>query len=100
MYPCGLLLPPSDDLILMCVCVQGKGTDEGTDTGDEANTGSNKRLARSFMGSFSKRKVILEGFTLCVHVISVLLYSSGQVSWSDQIQVDYSFMFSPAEEDR
>ncbi|XP_056628469.1 1-phosphatidylinositol 4,5-bisphosphate phosphodiesterase eta-2a isoform X3 [Triplophysa dalaica] len=35
--------------------VKGKG-DGGTDTGDEANAGSNKRLARSFMGSFSKRK--------------------------------------------
>ncbi|KAA0713534.1 1-phosphatidylinositol 4,5-bisphosphate phosphodiesterase eta-2 [Triplophysa tibetana] len=35
--------------------VKGKG-DEVTDTGDEANAGSNKRLARSFMGSFSKRK--------------------------------------------
>ncbi|XP_057182829.1 1-phosphatidylinositol 4,5-bisphosphate phosphodiesterase eta-2a isoform X7 [Triplophysa rosa] len=35
--------------------VKGKG-DEGTDTGDEANAGSNKRLAKSFMGSFSKRK--------------------------------------------
>ncbi|XP_051508487.1 1-phosphatidylinositol 4,5-bisphosphate phosphodiesterase eta-2-like [Myxocyprinus asiaticus] len=35
--------------------LKGKQED-GTDTGDEANIGGNKRLARSFMGSFSKRK--------------------------------------------
>lgn len=35
--------------------MKGKG-DESADTGDEANTGGNKRLARSFMGNFSKRK--------------------------------------------
>ncbi|XP_073723559.1 1-phosphatidylinositol 4,5-bisphosphate phosphodiesterase eta-2a [Misgurnus anguillicaudatus] len=35
--------------------MKGKG-DESGDTGDEANTGGNKRLARSFMGNFSKRK--------------------------------------------
>ncbi|XP_072538384.1 1-phosphatidylinositol 4,5-bisphosphate phosphodiesterase eta-2a isoform X1 [Salminus brasiliensis] len=34
---------------------KGKG-DDAMDTGDEANPSSNKRLARSFMGSFSKRK--------------------------------------------
>ncbi|XP_076845100.1 1-phosphatidylinositol 4,5-bisphosphate phosphodiesterase eta-2a [Brachyhypopomus gauderio] len=35
----------------------GKGRgDDGTDTGDEATPSSNKRLGRSFMGSFSKRK--------------------------------------------
>ncbi|KAJ4934943.1 hypothetical protein JOQ06_007723 [Pogonophryne albipinna] len=31
-------------------------SEEGTDTGDEANPCSNKRTGRSFMGSFSKRK--------------------------------------------
>uniref|UniRef100_A0AAR2IXZ9 Phosphoinositide phospholipase C n=1 Tax=Pygocentrus nattereri TaxID=42514 RepID=A0AAR2IXZ9_PYGNA len=30
--------------------------DDAMDTGDEANPSTNKRLARSFMGSFSKRK--------------------------------------------
>ncbi|KAM7411002.1 hypothetical protein PAMA_021128 [Pampus argenteus] len=30
--------------------------DDGTDTADEANSSSNKRTGRSFMGSFSKRK--------------------------------------------
>ncbi|XP_018592073.2 1-phosphatidylinositol 4,5-bisphosphate phosphodiesterase eta-2a isoform X2 [Scleropages formosus] len=34
---------------------QGKGED-GADTADEANPSTNKRLGRSFMGSFSKRK--------------------------------------------
>ncbi|XP_061113196.1 1-phosphatidylinositol 4,5-bisphosphate phosphodiesterase eta-2a isoform X2 [Conger conger] len=33
----------------------GKG-DDGTDTADEATPNTNKRLGRSFMGSFSKRK--------------------------------------------
>ncbi|XP_063747166.1 1-phosphatidylinositol 4,5-bisphosphate phosphodiesterase eta-2a isoform X2 [Eleginops maclovinus] len=31
-------------------------SEDGTDTGDEANPSSNKRTGRSFMGSFSKRK--------------------------------------------
>ncbi|XP_016150450.1 1-phosphatidylinositol 4,5-bisphosphate phosphodiesterase eta-2-like isoform X1 [Sinocyclocheilus grahami] len=35
--------------------LKGKAEDS-TDTGDEGNIGGNKRLARSFMGSFSKRK--------------------------------------------
>ncbi|KAI2661257.1 1-phosphatidylinositol 4,5-bisphosphate phosphodiesterase eta-2 [Labeo rohita] len=35
--------------------LKGKAEDS-TDTGDEANVGGNKRLGRSFMGSFSKRK--------------------------------------------
>ncbi|XP_066500454.1 1-phosphatidylinositol 4,5-bisphosphate phosphodiesterase eta-2a [Hoplias malabaricus] len=35
--------------------MKGK-VDDAMDTGDEANPSSNKRLARSFMGSFSKRK--------------------------------------------
>ncbi|XP_046895188.1 1-phosphatidylinositol 4,5-bisphosphate phosphodiesterase eta-2a isoform X1 [Hypomesus transpacificus] len=35
--------------------LKDKGED-GTDTGDEANPSTNKRLGRSFMGSFSKRK--------------------------------------------
>lgn len=35
--------------------LKGKAEDS-TDTGDEANIGGNKRLARTFMGSFSKRK--------------------------------------------
>lgn len=35
---------------------QGKSED-GTDTADEANPSSNKRTSRSFIGSFSKRKV-------------------------------------------
>ncbi|XP_058640791.1 1-phosphatidylinositol 4,5-bisphosphate phosphodiesterase eta-2a isoform X2 [Onychostoma macrolepis] len=35
--------------------LKGKAEDS-TDTGDEANSGGNKRLGRSFMGSFSKRK--------------------------------------------
>ncbi|XP_051282327.1 1-phosphatidylinositol 4,5-bisphosphate phosphodiesterase eta-2a isoform X3 [Dicentrarchus labrax] len=34
---------------------KGKSED-GTDTGDEANPSTNKRTGRSFMGSFSKRK--------------------------------------------
>ncbi|KAL4646079.1 1-phosphatidylinositol 4,5-bisphosphate phosphodiesterase eta-2 isoform X1 [Arapaima gigas] len=34
---------------------QGKGED-GADTADEANPSTNKRVGRSFMGSFSKRK--------------------------------------------
>ncbi|XP_071203202.1 1-phosphatidylinositol 4,5-bisphosphate phosphodiesterase eta-2-like isoform X2 [Salvelinus alpinus] len=34
---------------------KGKGDDDA-DTGDEANPSTNKRLGRSFMGSFSKRK--------------------------------------------
>ncbi|KAM7405470.1 hypothetical protein PAMP_012729 [Pampus punctatissimus] len=34
--------------------------DDGTDTADEANPSSNKRTGRSFMGSFSKRKVCLQ----------------------------------------
>uniref|UniRef100_A0A671KJ42 Phosphoinositide phospholipase C n=1 Tax=Sinocyclocheilus anshuiensis TaxID=1608454 RepID=A0A671KJ42_9TELE len=38
--------------------MKGKAEDS-TDTGDEANVGGNKRLGRSFMGSFSKRKVVL-----------------------------------------
>uniref|UniRef100_A0A672P840 Phosphoinositide phospholipase C n=1 Tax=Sinocyclocheilus grahami TaxID=75366 RepID=A0A672P840_SINGR len=36
--------------------LKGKAEDS-TDTGDEANVGGNKRLGKSFMGSFSKRKV-------------------------------------------
>ncbi|XP_037392064.1 1-phosphatidylinositol 4,5-bisphosphate phosphodiesterase eta-2a isoform X4 [Pygocentrus nattereri] len=47
-------LPPSgkhDEKMDM----KGKG-DDAMDTGDEANPSTNKRLARSFMGSFSKRK--------------------------------------------
>lgn len=36
--------------------LQGKSED-GTDTADEANPSSNKRTGRSFIGSFSKRKV-------------------------------------------
>ncbi|KPP59014.1 hypothetical protein Z043_123107, partial [Scleropages formosus] len=35
---------------------KGKGED-GADTADEANPSTNKRLGRSFMGSFSKRKL-------------------------------------------
>ncbi|XP_016345022.1 1-phosphatidylinositol 4,5-bisphosphate phosphodiesterase eta-2a isoform X2 [Sinocyclocheilus anshuiensis] len=35
--------------------LKGKAEDS-TDTGDEGNIGGNKHLARSFMGSFSKRK--------------------------------------------
>ncbi|XP_016141764.1 1-phosphatidylinositol 4,5-bisphosphate phosphodiesterase eta-2a isoform X8 [Sinocyclocheilus grahami] len=35
--------------------LKGKAEDS-TDTGDEANVGGNKRLGKSFMGSFSKRK--------------------------------------------
>lgn len=38
--------------------IQGKAEDS-TDTGDEANAGGNKRLGKSFMGNFSKRKVVL-----------------------------------------
>ncbi|XP_046727349.1 1-phosphatidylinositol 4,5-bisphosphate phosphodiesterase eta-2a isoform X6 [Silurus meridionalis] len=47
-------LPPSaqrDEKTAM----KGKG-DETTDTGDESSPSTNKRLARSFMGSFSRRK--------------------------------------------
>ncbi|KTF79742.1 hypothetical protein cypCar_00049477, partial [Cyprinus carpio] len=35
--------------------LKGKAEDS-TDTGDEGNIGGNKRLSKSFMGSFSKRK--------------------------------------------
>uniref|UniRef100_A0A8C1UFS9 Phosphoinositide phospholipase C n=1 Tax=Cyprinus carpio TaxID=7962 RepID=A0A8C1UFS9_CYPCA len=38
--------------------LKGKAEDS-TDTGDEGNIGGNKRLSKSFMGSFSKRKVVL-----------------------------------------
>lgn len=38
--------------------IQGKAEDS-TDTGDEGNIGGNKRLSKSFMGSFSKRKVVI-----------------------------------------
>ncbi|KAJ8257694.1 hypothetical protein GJAV_G00188690 [Gymnothorax javanicus] len=34
----------------------GKGEDTGTDTADESNPSTNKRVSKSFMGSFSKRK--------------------------------------------
>lgn len=44
--------------------LQGKSED-GTDTADEANPSSNKRTGRSFMGTFSKRKV---------RVLSLLLH--------------------------
>ncbi|KAJ8388081.1 hypothetical protein AAFF_G00146990 [Aldrovandia affinis] len=47
-------LPPSGKLN-ETPALNGKGED-GTDTADEANPNTNKRLGRSFMGSFSKRK--------------------------------------------
>ncbi|XP_033943743.1 1-phosphatidylinositol 4,5-bisphosphate phosphodiesterase eta-2a isoform X2 [Pseudochaenichthys georgianus] len=54
-----------DSFTIAALPPAGKSTDntgskgkseEGTDTGDEANPCSNKRTGRSFMGSFSKRK--------------------------------------------
>uniref|UniRef100_A0A4W5NAI9 Phosphoinositide phospholipase C n=1 Tax=Hucho hucho TaxID=62062 RepID=A0A4W5NAI9_9TELE len=47
-------LPPSGKPADQSAC-KGKGDDDA-DTGDEANPSTNKRLGRSFMGSFSKRK--------------------------------------------
>lgn len=38
--------------------------DDGSDTTDDANSSSNKRTGRSFMESFSKRKVIYFNGTL------------------------------------
>ncbi|XP_064153856.1 1-phosphatidylinositol 4,5-bisphosphate phosphodiesterase eta-2a [Anguilla rostrata] len=46
-------LPPSGKL--HDPALKGKSED-GTDTADEANPNTNKRVGRSFMGSFSKRK--------------------------------------------
>ncbi|XP_035237123.1 1-phosphatidylinositol 4,5-bisphosphate phosphodiesterase eta-2a isoform X2 [Anguilla anguilla] len=46
-------LPPSGKL--HDPTLKGKSED-GTDTADEANPNTNKRVGRSFMGSFSKRK--------------------------------------------
>uniref|UniRef100_A0A671QLR8 Phosphoinositide phospholipase C n=1 Tax=Sinocyclocheilus anshuiensis TaxID=1608454 RepID=A0A671QLR8_9TELE len=47
--------------------LKGKAEDS-TDTGDEGNIGGNKHLARSFMGSFSKRKVVLR-IDQCAYVL-------------------------------
>uniref|UniRef100_A0A673IEV3 Phosphoinositide phospholipase C n=1 Tax=Sinocyclocheilus rhinocerous TaxID=307959 RepID=A0A673IEV3_9TELE len=47
--------------------LKGKAEDS-TDTGDEGNIGGNKRLARSFMGNFSKRKVVLH-IDQCAYVL-------------------------------
>ncbi|TRY96837.1 hypothetical protein DNTS_015410 [Danionella cerebrum] len=43
------------ELCSSCSLLVGKAEDS-TDTGDEASAGGNKRLARTFIGSFSKRK--------------------------------------------
>ncbi|CDQ93030.1 unnamed protein product [Oncorhynchus mykiss] len=48
---------------------KGKG-DDGAEIGDEANPSTNKRLGRTFMGSFSKRKVGITPPPLSFHLHS------------------------------